>query len=625
MQNTIENGLWKITPTTRAASPGFAKVERREWWLWSSAVLVTLLLTTGIASFLLPLLHRSEIDLTGLHLPSIVRGLVGIVLLFDLHVIYQQLQIHRIRRLMLEREQLFRLITENAADMIAVVNVDGRFFYLSPAYERSLGDSQKELSQQSVFDQVHPEDREQLQEAMRNGVTGPGGKSLEYRILHRDETWHTVESTISAVLTDGGQVQRIVLVNRDITSRKNLEEQFRQSQKMEAVGRLSGGIAHDFNNILGVIIGYAEILEEREQLASPLRTCVEEILAAGRRAASLTRQLLAFSRQQVLAPKILDLNSVITDTEKMLRRVIGEDVDLRTVLTPNLGRVKADHSQIEQVILNLAVNARDAMPHGGKLTIRTENTELDDLAVRAYSFPVKKGRYVLLAVEDTGIGMDPQTQLRIFEPFFTTKQKGQGTGLGLATVYGVVKQSDGYIHVQSELGIGTTFEIYLPLVEQPADPESAAEEVGPCVGGKETILLVEDEAMLRKLTRNVLELLGYTVLEAATGHEACALSAQHSGKIDLLLTDVVMPGMNGAALAKHLTESRPSLQVLYMSGYTGQGIGQGVLPERCQFISKPFTRDALARKVRESLGAMRSSPDETGLPSKDVLPEEARV
>jgi two-component system, cell cycle sensor histidine kinase and response regulator CckA len=601
---------------------GITKVERREWWLWSSAVIVTLLLTMGIASFLLPLLHREEFDFAGLHLPSIVRGLVAIVLLFDLHVIYQQLQIHRIRRLLLERDQLFRLITENAADMIAVVDVDGKFLYISPAYEKILGYSQEELRQQSVFDRIHLEDRDRLLEAAQKGTGSSVSKSFEYRVRHRDGTWHTLESTTSAVLSGEGQLERFVIVNRDITARKNLEEQFRQSQKMEAVGRLSGGIAHDFNNILGVIIGYGEILQEQE-LANPLRTCVQEILAAGRRAASLTRQLLAFSRQQVLAPKILDLNSVITDTEKMLRRVIGEDIELGTVLDANLGRVKADQGQIEQVILNMAVNARDAMPNGGKLTITTSNIELDDVAVRAYSFPVKTGRYVQLTVEDTGIGMDVDTKGHIFEPFFTTKQKGQGTGLGLATVYGVVKQSDGYIHVQSEVGVGTIFKIYLPLIVQPVEQESVPEAVKPSIGGQETILLVEDEAMLRTLTRNVLELLGYTVLEAATGPEACAVSDQHSGDIDLLLTDVVMPGMNGAALAQRLTESRPALRVLYMSGYTGQGVGQGVLPEQCHFIPKPFTREDLARKVRETLRGTDSASDNHPVSKEALLSQEA--
>jgi two-component system cell cycle sensor histidine kinase/response regulator CckA len=601
MKASSSKAFRDLEPSAPSVRAGMSTVERREWWLWSSAVLVMMLLTMGIASFLLPLLRRGEFELGGLHLPSIVRGLVGLVLLFDIHVVYQQLQIHRIRRLLLEREELFRVITENAADMIAVVDTKGRFLYSSPAYERILGYAADELRQTTVFDQIHPADCALLFEATQAKRSSGNGRRVEYRIRHRDGNWCMLESTTSAIVNAQGEVQRFVIVNRDITARKSLEDQFRQSQKMEAVGRLSGGIAHDFNNILGVIIGYAEILQEKLEPGNRFRGCADEILLAGRRAASLTRQLLAFSRQQVLASRVLELNAVIADTEKMLRRVIGEDIELNTNLSSELGRVKADQSQIEQVILNLAVNARDAMPEGGTLTITTENTELDTVAVRRYSYPVKPGRYVLLSVNDTGVGMDVETQARIFDPFFTTKEKAQGTGLGLSTVYGVVKQSDGYIHVNSEIGVGTTFKIYLPLLDQPADPEPGRTESKPPQGGAETILLVEDEDMLRTLTRNVLELLGYAVLEAANGQHACALSEQQVSPIDLLLTDVVMPGMNGPALAQRLMASRPGLKILYTSGYTGQGIGQGVLPELCHFIPKPFTREDLARKIREVL------------------------
>jgi len=585
-------------PSVRA---GMSRVERREWLLWSSAVVVTLLLTLGIASFLLPLLRRGEFDLAGLHLPSIVRGLVALVLLFDIHVVYQQLQIHRIRRLLIAREELFRLITENAADMIAVVDDNGNRLYNSPSYQRILGYSPEELKITPSFEQIHPEDKSRVLEAAAEARQGGFGRRIEYRMRHKDGTWRTLESTASAIVSGKGTVGRLVIVNRDITARKSLEEQFRQAQKMEAVGRLSGGIAHDFNNILGVIIGYAEILQDKLEPENAFRTCADEILQAGRRAASLTRQLLAFSRQQVLAPRVLELNTVVVDTENMLRRVIGEDIELNTFLSADLGRVKADQTQLEQVILNLAVNARDAMTDGGTLTITTENTELDAAAVRHYSYPVKPGRYVLLSVRDTGVGMDVDTQAHIFEPFFTTKQKGQGTGLGLATVYGVVKQSDGYIHVQSEVGVGTTFRIYLPLVDELPDLEPGQTESRLPMGGSETILLVEDEDMLRTLTRNVLELLGYRVLEAAHGKQACLASEQHNGRIDLLLTDVVMPGMNGPALAERLAGSRPELKVLFTSGYTGQGVGRGVLPEVCHFIAKPFTREDLARKIREAL------------------------
>jgi len=602
-----------------------ATVERREWWLWSSAVLVTLLLVSGLASFVAPLLHHSHWNDAEWHLPNVVRGLVGLVLVFDIHVVYQQLQIHRIRRLLIEREELFRLITENAADMIAVVDDNGHRLYNSPSYQRILGYSFEELQATPSLEQIHPEDQALVQEAAAEARQTGLGRRIEYRMRHKDGTWRTLESTASAIVNGRGEARRFVIVNRDITARKRLEEQFRQAQKMEAVGRLSGGIAHDFNNILGVIIGYGEILEERLEPSNSLRPCADEILQAGRRAATLTRQLLAFSRQQVLAPRVLQLNSVIVDTQKMLRRVIGEDIELDTMLSTNLGRVKADHGQIEQVILNLAVNARDAMPRGGKLTIATENSELDAIAVRRYSYPVKPGRYVLLSVSDTGVGMTSETQAHIFEPFFTTKEKGKGTGLGLATVYGVVKQSDGYIQVHSEVGAGTTFKIYLPLVDQPADPEQKRPDSKPQRGG-ETILLVEDEDMLRKLTRNVLELLGYTVLEAADGKLACEISQRESRRIDLLLTDVVMPGMNGPALAARLTADRPALTVLYTSGYTGQAVGHGVVPERSHFIAKPFTREDLARKVREALsGAHEVCAEDVHRPQENSVSLEAEL
>ncbi len=577
---------------------GLRKIERREWWLWFAAVLVTLLLTSGLVSFVLPVLHEEQFD--WLELTHSVRGLVGLVLLFDVYVIYQQLLIFRIRRQLLQREELFRLITENAADMIAVLDPEGRRLYTSPSYERILGYPPEEIEKTSLFEQVHPEDRELVEEAMLEARTG-GGRRYEYRIRHRDGTWRLLESTASMIQGEDGKAAKLVIVNRDITGRRRLEEQFRQSQKMEAVGRLSGGIAHDFNNILGVIIGYSEILQERMDVKDPLASCVEEILQAGRRAASLTRQLLAFSRQQVLEPKVVDINSIILDVEKMLRRLIGEDIELSTVLDPTLGRIKADSGQIEQAILNMAVNARDAMPDGGKLTIRTENAEMDELAVRKYSYPVKPGRYVLLTVTDTGIGMNVATQAHIFEPFFTTKEKGKGTGLGLATVYGVVKQSEGYIEVHSELGQGSTFRIYLPIVDAPIDREKRSATKTAPANGNETILLAEDEQTLRTLTRNILESLGYKILEAGTGEDAFEISRQYSGRIDLILTDVVMPGMNGPALANHVIRYRPDVRVLYISGYTGQAVGQGVLPAGSNFLPKPYTRESLARKVREAL------------------------
>ncbi|MBI3645822.1 MAG: PAS domain S-box protein [Acidobacteriales bacterium] len=580
---------------------GMRRIEHREWWLWSSAVLVILLLTLGLVSFVVPILHPVRLEANGVEMTPILRGLVGLVLLFDIYIVFQQLQIYRIRRRLLEREEVFRLITENAADMIAVVDGDGRRVYNSPAYQKLLGYSLEELQSTPTLDQIHPDDRQLVEEAAAQARAAGVGRQIEYRMRHKNGTWRILESTASAIRSGGGKVEYLVIVNRDITDRRRLEEQFRQAQKMDAIGRLSGGIAHDFNNLLGVIIGYTEILQENTDASHPDRSCVDEILRAGQRAASLTRQLLAFSRQQVLEPKVLDLNDVISDMEKMLRRLIGEDIELSTVLHQELGNVRADQGQLEQVILNVAVNARDAMPGGGKLAIMTQNVIMSEAETQRYSYPFRPGHYVLLTVSDTGTGMDLGTQARIFEPFFTAKEKGKGTGLGLATVYGIVKQSDGYIEAHSEVGAGTIFKIYLPIVEAHIEPESAEPALISSLQGDETILLVEDDDILRVLARNMLVRFGYTVLEASNGAEACELALKQVSPIHLLLTDVVMPGMNGRELGERLAQERPDLTIVYMSGYTGQGVGQGVLPSGCHFLAKPFHRENLARKLREAL------------------------
>ena len=577
------------------------RVERREWLLWSSAILVTLLLTLGILSFSLPMLRQYASDFDELHLGVAIRGLVGLVLLFDIYTIYQQVQIYRIRHQLVQREELFRLISENAADMIAVVDPNGRRLYNSPAYARILGFSNEELESTSFFDQVHPDDRQVAEQAAKEASGGGEGRTVQYRMRHKDGSWHVIESGASAILDAHKKVEKLVIVNRDVSERRQLEEKFRQAQKMEAVGRLSGGVAHDFNNLLGVIIGYAEFLQESLAPENKLRGSVDEILKAGKRAASLTRQLLAFSRQQVLDPKVLDLNGVVSDMEKMLRRLIGEDVELSTVLSPQLGRLKADQGQLEQVVMNLVVNARDAMPQGGKLVIDTQNMVMDDAFIRRYPYPVQAGPYVCLTVTDSGIGMDPETKARAFEPFFTTKEKGKGTGLGLSTVYGVVKQSGGYIDIDSSPGAGTTFKIYLPRVHDAIKAETPT-GTATSFTGNETILLAEDETSLRTLTRNTLELCGYKVLEAKDGIEALEVSDRHQGSIDLLLTDMVMPGMGGRALAQGLTRRRPDIRLAYMSGYTGQAVGsQGPVDPGSVFLLKPFTRELLTRKIREAL------------------------
>ena len=381
-----------------------------------------------------------------------------------------------------------------------------------------------------------------------------------------------------------------------------LEEQLRQSQKMEAIGRLAGGIAHDFNNLLTIINTHAQLgLMELKDL-DPMKGKLESIQKAGERAANLTRQLLAFSRRQPVERKVIDLNTLLQELEKMLTRVIGEDVELRTILDKDLGRVKADPGQVEQAILNLVVNAKDAMPSGGKLTIETANRELDKEYAHTH-LDMKPGRYVMLSVSDTGVGMTPEVRDRVFEPFFTTKEKGKGTGLGLSTVYGAVKQSDGYIWVYSERGQGTTFKIYLPRVNEPLGERTAEKVVhGLLPGGSETILVVEDEEEVRKLAVAILRKQGYRILEASNGGDAFLICEQGKELIDLLLTDIVMPGLNGPELARRLGYFYPEMKVLYMSGYTDSGIlQQDMLDRGMFFLQKPFSVEHLTGKVRAAL------------------------
>jgi two-component system, cell cycle sensor histidine kinase and response regulator CckA len=431
--------------------------------------------------------------------------------------------------------------------------------------------------------------------------------------------WKRKDGSSTAVRVSGRSVSNgkrsvvFELFAEDVTERRALEDQLRQSQKMEAVGRLAGGIAHDFNNLLMVISGYSEFLLDRLGPEPALRAPAQEIASAAQRASALTRQLLAFSRKQMLAPRILDLNAIVAENLKMLARMIGEDIDLAMVAAQELGAVRADAGQIDQVIMNLAVNARDAMPSGGKLALETSNVNvrINDGPARLHA-PLRPGEYVMLAISDTGMGMDTETQSHIFEPFFTTKGP-KGTGLGLSTVYGIIKQSGGYIWVYSEVGKGTTFKIYFPRVA--AAHEGAAQIVTPPDGpkadpGNEIILLVEDEANLRYLARQFLEKQGYRVIEAADGAVAMQIAVAHEGVIHLLLTDVIMPGMNGRELAQRVSEIRPNIKVLYMSGYTENVIGHdGMLDAGVRLLQKPFTLRDLKDRVREVLNASPIAPE----------------
>jgi PAS domain S-box-containing protein len=514
-----------------------------------------------------------------------------------------------------ERARLVNIFT-HAPAIIAVVHGPEHIFELANDryYDhvgrrgfigRSVRDALPELEQQGfleLLDKVYTTgvafSANEMPIEFANGVDAP--RELHYvNFIYQPLT--DVNGTVSGILCHG------VDVTEQVLSRRRLEEtenQLRQSQKLESVGMLAGGIAHDFNNLLTVITGYSELMLRRLDKADPFARNVEEIKKAAERAGTLTRQLLAFSRKQVLQPKVLDLNTVIVNIEKMLGRLIGEDMELLTSPGAGLGKVKADPGQIEQVILNLVVNARDAMPQGGKITIETANIYLDEAYAHRH-IAVQPGWYAMLAVTDTGCGMDAETQKNIFEPFFTTKEQGKGTGLGLSTVYGIVKQSGGNLWVYSETGVGTTFKIYLPLVDEPVTAPDVAATRPKSLLGTETILLAEDEEMVRNLACESLKMNGYTVLEAANAGEALVICQQHVGPIHLLLTDVVMPRMSGRELAEQLVKLRPEMSVLYMSGYPDQSIvHHGILDEDLAFIGKPFTPDTLVRKVVEVLQQM---------------------
>ena len=507
-----------------------------------------------------------------------------------------------------ESEGRYRSLVETARDVIFTVSPDRIIITLNSAFETITGWSQVDWIGKPFNPLVHPDDLPLANERFQRCLREEKNLPYELRILCKSGVYKIGEFEVTPLVQDR-RVIRVLGIVRDITERKRaeqemavLQEQFHQSQKMEAVGRLAGGIAHDFNNLLTVIKGYSQLSSMELNEGDPLKVNIEEIQRAANRAADLTRQLLAFSRRQVMEMKVLDLNTILRDLEKMLHRVLGEDIELVTFLAEGLGRVKADRGQIEQVIMNLAVNSRDAMPSGGKLTVETANVELDEDYARNH-VAVTPGRYVMLSVSDTGVGMTPEVRERVFEPFFTTKEKDKGTGLGLSTVYGIAKQSGGNIWVYSEPGQGTTFKIYLPRADEPLQEvrEKVVKEELP--HGGETILVVEDEEKVRKLTVEVLMRHGYRVLEAANGPKALLICESNKGPINLILTDVVMPAMSGRELTKKLLLLHPEMKVLYMSGYADNAIvHHGVLEEGMNFIQKPFTIDGLTRKVREILG-----------------------
>ncbi len=504
-----------------------------------------------------------------------------------------------------QREASFRLLFDSNPHPMWVFDRETlRFLEVNGAAIDHYGFSRSEFLAMRITDLQPPEEPAPT-EAL-SGQAGTVWRSGPWR--HRLKGGEPIDVEIVAHDLDfAGRPGRLVVAH-DVTGQRQLEAQLLQSQKMEAVGQLAGGVAHDFNNLLSVISGYSDLLLRSLGAGDPATSRVEQIRRAAERGAALTRQLLAFSRKQVLEPRILDLNGALTDVQAMLRRLIGEDIKLVTSLAPDLGRVRADPGQMEQVLMNLAVNARDAMPRGGTLVLETANVELDEAYTRTHPGAVP-GPQVLLALSDTGEGMDTQTLARIFEPFFTTKPRGQGTGLGLATVYGIVKQSGGHIDVYSEAGRGSSFKIFLPRVEEKGDrPQEPGNESQPSPAGSETILLVEDDEALRALLREFLEESGYAVLEASEPEQGLMLAGASTDPIHLLLTDVIMPQMSGSELAARLKATRPDIRVLYMSGYTDRAIGShGVISPGTHFLQKPFTLSALLRKLRVVLEDDRES------------------
>jgi len=500
-------------------------------------------------------------------------------------------------------EQRYRALVERIPDVVWTTSGRGEVEILSPQVIDICGYTAEEINadgSERWLSRIHPEDQERMRASLVALNTTGKPLDAEFRWLHKNGTWIWLWSRFIAThVRDGGLEYESIF--SDITEKKRLEDQLRMSQKMEAIGQLTGGIAHDFNNILAVILANAAFLKEELGPHDKRREDVDDIQHAANRAVAMTRQLLAFSRKQVLEPTIMSMSTVVSGVEKMLRRLIGEDIDLSVAPATDLGTVRADVGQIEQVIMNLVVNARDAMPHGGRLSITTANVDLDE-AYAATHVPTVPGRYVMLTVSDTGCGMDAATQRRIFEPFYTTKEKGEGTGLGLATCYGIVKQSGGYIWVHSEPGVGTVFKIYLPRTDCAATVVSSKSSVPHNLRGSETVLLIEDDTAVRAVVARILESYGYRVLIASDGVEAFVVAKLHVEPIHLIVSDMVMPGLSGPEAVGRISKTLVAAKCLFMSGYTDHALlRNGAIPETMSFIQKPFSPEALATKVRTVL------------------------
>jgi len=490
------------------------------------------------------------------------------------------------------REEHFRSLIENSLDLVSILNLDGTIRYASPSHERILGFTVDELVGRNVFSFLHADDVAKVQAAFRDGTS----VSIQCRFRHKDDSWRVLEA-FGRNLSHISAVSGVVVNSRDITDRKRLEEQLHHSQRLEAVGRLAGGVAHDFNNLLMIISGYSQILLDTMRAADPARAQVEQVVKAAERATDLTHQLLAVSRRQVTRPTVVNLNTLLHAMELMLRRVIGEDVELVSTLAPGLEMVRVDPGQIEQVVLNLAVNARDAMPDGGKLTVETFNLNYSG-DPSGQELNLKPGQHVALVMGDTGCGMNAQVLSRLFEPFFTTKERGNG--LGLSTSYGIIKQNGGDIVVDSKPGAGTTFRIYLPAVQAEAESTTARPAL---LRGSETILLVEDDDSVRRVVETMLKRHGYDVLSSTCAADAMRIVDRHPKSIDLVITDMMMPGMNGRELAEKILKRRPAMRVLFVSGH-GEPMDS---PIGGAFLQKPFTIDEMTHKIREIL---RNAPQQ---------------